>query len=94
MESLGTWNGNTACPPCFFAMIFLDLTQLTLLYSISQFVCFAFVPPHLRIPYVSGVSFLWTTILSVMQSNFDRHRDTLQIQQQPPVVALPSPKEA
>ena len=37
--------------------------------------CFAFVPAHLRIPYVSGVSFLWTTILSVMQSKFDTNRE-------------------
>lgn len=32
MESLGTWNGNTAYLSCFFAMIFLDRTQLTLQY--------------------------------------------------------------
>eukprot|EP01087_Luapelamoeba_hula_P010960 TRINITY_DN2932_c0_g1_i1.p1 TRINITY_DN2932_c0_g1~~TRINITY_DN2932_c0_g1_i1.p1 ORF type:complete len:276 (-),score=67.96 TRINITY_DN2932_c0_g1_i1:10-837(-) len=42
----------------------------------SMFVCFAFVPAHMRIPYVSGVSFFWTTILSVMQSRFDSTRTT------------------
>lgn len=32
-----------------------------------QLVNFAFVPMHFRIPYVAGVSFGWTVILSVMQ---------------------------
>ena len=36
-----------------------------------QFVNFAFVPRHLRIPYVAAVSFGWTVILSVMQGKFD-----------------------
>jgi hypothetical protein len=36
-----------------------------------QFVNFAFVPKHLRIPYVAAVSFGWTVILSVMQGKFD-----------------------
>lgn len=33
----------------------------------AQLVNFAFVPRHLRVPYVAGVSFLWTVVLSVMQ---------------------------
>lgn len=37
----------------------------------AQLVNFAFVPRHLRVPYVAGVSFIWTVILSVMQGKFD-----------------------
>lgn len=47
-----------------------------------QFVNFAFVPRHLRIPYVAAVSFGWTVILSVMQGKFDA-----AIQQRQKVVA-------
>lgn len=36
-----------------------------------QLINFAFVPRHLRVPYVAGVSFGWTMILSVMQGKFD-----------------------
>lgn len=35
----------------------------------AQLVNFAFVPRYLRIPYVAGVSFLWTVVLSCMQGN-------------------------
>jgi len=37
----------------------------------AQLINFAFVPRHLRIPYVAAVSFGWTVILSVMQGKFD-----------------------
>lgn len=37
----------------------------------AQMINFAFVPRHLRIPYVAAVSFGWTVILSVMQGKFD-----------------------
>lgn len=37
----------------------------------AQLVNFAFVPRHLRIPYVAAVSFGWTVILSTMQGSFD-----------------------
>ncbi len=33
----------------------------------AQLINFAFVPRHLRVPYVAAVSFGWTVILSVMQ---------------------------
>ncbi|GBG00328.1 hypothetical protein Rsub_13098 [Raphidocelis subcapitata] len=33
----------------------------------AQLVNFAFVPRHLRIPYVAGVSFAWTVVLSAMR---------------------------
>eukprot|EP00889_Picochlorum_renovo_P005844 jgi/Picre1/32874/NNA_008203.t1 len=36
-----------------------------------QLINFAFVPRHMRVPYVAGVSFGWTMILSVMQGKFD-----------------------
>jgi len=37
-----------------------------------QLINFAFVPRHMRVPYVAGVSFGWTMILSVMQGKFDK----------------------
>lgn len=37
----------------------------------AQIINFAFVPRHLRLPYVAAVSFGWTIILSVMQNKFD-----------------------
>lgn len=37
----------------------------------AQILNFAFVPRHLRLPYVAAVSFGWTIILSVMQGKFD-----------------------
>lgn len=37
----------------------------------AQVINFSVVPMHFRIPYVAGVSFLWTVILSVMQGIFD-----------------------
>jgi len=36
-----------------------------------QLINFAFVPRHMRIPAVAGISFGWTIILSVMQGKFD-----------------------
>ena len=38
----------------------------------ASFVGFKLVPAHLRIPYVSGVSMVWTTIMSIMQGEFRR----------------------
>lgn len=37
----------------------------------AQLVNFAFVPRHMRIPMVAGVSFAWCIILSVMQGKLD-----------------------
>lgn len=39
----------------------------------AQLVNFAFVPRHLRVPYVAAVSFGWTVILSVMQVSPGQH---------------------
>ena len=36
----------------------------------ASFVGFKLIPTHLRIPYVSGVSMIWCTILSIMQGQF------------------------
>lgn len=36
----------------------------------AQLVNFAFVPRHLRIPYVAAVSFGWTVVLSTMQGRY------------------------
>lgn len=38
----------------------------------AQVVNFMFVPSHMTIPFVCGVSFGWTTVLSVMQSAYDQ----------------------
>ena len=40
----------------------------------SQLVNFSVVPRHLRVPFAALVSFGWTTVLSVMQSNFDSEK--------------------
>ncbi|PRW44428.1 peroxisomal membrane family [Chlorella sorokiniana] len=48
-----------------------SLKALWMVWVPAQFVNFAFVPRHLRIPYVAAVSFGWTVILSVMQGKFD-----------------------
>ena len=50
-------------------------TSVKTLWSVwvpLQLINFAFVPRHLRVPYVAGVSFGWTMILSVMQGKFDK----------------------
>ncbi|GBF93159.1 hypothetical protein Rsub_05890 [Raphidocelis subcapitata] len=38
----------------------------------AQLVNFALVPRHLRIPYVAGVSFLWTVVISVMRGALEK----------------------
>ncbi|KAI3428562.1 hypothetical protein D9Q98_007384 [Chlorella vulgaris] len=48
-----------------------SLKALWMVWVPAQLVNFAFVPKHLRIPYVAAVSFGWTVILSVMQGKFD-----------------------
>ena len=40
----------------------------------AQAINFAFVPRHMRIPFVAAVSFGWTVVLSVMQGKFDAAR--------------------
>mmetsp|Transcript_4687 Transcript_4687/g.13011 ORF Transcript_4687/g.13011 Transcript_4687/m.13011 type:complete len:222 (-) Transcript_4687:304-969(-) len=45
----------------------------------AQIVNFSIVPVHFRIPYVAGVSFLWTVILSVMQGVFDSSKEEPQV---------------
>lgn len=39
----------------------------------ASFVGFRFVPTHWRIPYVSAVSMVWTTVFSVLQGRFRSH---------------------
>ena len=41
----------------------------------AQFVNFAFVPRHLRIPYVAAVSFGWTVVLSTMQGRYAKQEE-------------------
>ena len=40
-----------------------------------QLLNFAVVPKHFTIPFVAGVSFGWTVILSCMQAIFDKPKD-------------------
>ncbi|GAB4824103.1 hypothetical protein N2152v2_011149 [Parachlorella kessleri] len=53
------------------AEIWDSLKALWSVWVPAQLVNFAFVPRHLRVPYVAAVSFGWTVILSVMQGKFD-----------------------
>jgi len=46
-----------------------------------QLINFAFVPRHLRVPYVAAVSFGWTIILSVMQGKFDAAKQNAETNQ-------------
>jgi hypothetical protein len=41
----------------------------------AQLVNFAFVPRHLRIPYVAAVSFGWTVVLSTMQGKYSKQEE-------------------
>ena len=46
------------------------LTENWKLWLPAQFVCFRYVQPSLRVPYVACVSFVWTMILSRLQGKF------------------------
>jgi hypothetical protein len=52
--------------------IWTSMKTLWTVWVPLQLINFAFVPRHLRVPYVAGVSFGWTMILSVMQGKFDK----------------------
>jgi len=45
----------------------------------AQLVNFGVVPLHLRIPYVAGVSFAWTVIISVMRGSLDKVEDPAEV---------------
>mmetsp|Transcript_3130 Transcript_3130/g.11145 ORF Transcript_3130/g.11145 Transcript_3130/m.11145 type:complete len:237 (+) Transcript_3130:106-816(+) len=51
-----------------------SVKQLWMIWVPCQIVNFAVVPMHYRIPFVAAVSFVWTTVLSVMQGSFDAKR--------------------
>lgn len=51
-----------------------SVQKLWMIWVPSQIVNFALVPMHYRIPFVAAVSFVWTTVLSVMQGAFDAKR--------------------
>jgi protein Mpv17 len=36
----------------------------------AQTIGFGLIPAHLRVPYVAGVSFIWTSIFSMMQGRY------------------------
>lgn len=44
-----------------------DIAAMWKLWIPAQMVNFMFVPLHLRMPFITGVSFAWTTILSMMR---------------------------
>lgn len=45
----------------------------------AMFVAFKLVPTHLRVPYVSAVSFVWTSIMSAFQGSFESGRQDTQM---------------
>jgi len=48
---------------------------------------FHFVPPHFRIPYVSVVSMVWTTVFSVLQGRFRAEQAAAAAAGKPPAAA-------
>ena len=54
-----------------------DLQALWKIWVPATMVNFAFMPMHLRIPFVAGVSLLWTCILSTMRGGDVGHADEL-----------------
>lgn len=48
-----------------------NLKSLWALWVPAQLINFTFVPVHLRIPFVAGVSFLWCIILSAMRGELN-----------------------
>lgn len=53
------------------AEAFDSLTTLWKIWIPLQLANFAFVPRHLRVPAVAGISFLWTVVFSTMQGKAD-----------------------
>ncbi|GMH39183.1 hypothetical protein BSKO_07081 [Bryopsis sp. KO-2023] len=53
------------------AEAFDSLTTLWKIWIPLQLANFMFVPRHLRVPAVAGISFLWTVVFSTMQGKID-----------------------
>lgn len=51
--------------------LYEDCKSLWSIWIPAQMVNFAFVPRHLRIPFVAGTSMLWTVVLSVKRGALD-----------------------
>merc|ERR1711976_568193 len=68
------------------AEIWESVKALWTVWVPAQFLNFSMVPLHFRIPYVAGVSFLWTVILSVMQGIYDRTKAIEEPKGEPQVV--------
>lgn len=49
-----------------------NLKACWMIWVPAQFVNFTLVPLHLRIPFVAGVSFAWTVVISVMRGTLDK----------------------
>ncbi|KAG2489732.1 hypothetical protein HYH03_011839 [Edaphochlamys debaryana] len=49
-----------------------NLKALWMIWVPAQMVNFTVVPLHLRIPFVAGVSFAWTVVISVMRGAMDK----------------------
>lgn len=58
-ESLGKYKSD----------VWVNLKALWMVWVPAQLVNFSMVPMHLRIPFVAGVSFAWTVILSVLRGD-------------------------
>lgn len=54
-----------------------DLQALWKIWVPATMINFAFMPMHMRIPFVAGVSLLWTMILSTMRGGDVAHADEL-----------------
>jgi hypothetical protein len=54
------------------AELWTNCKALWTIWVPAQLVNFAVVPRHLRIPYVAGVSFIWTVIISLMRGAVER----------------------
>lgn len=48
-----------------------NLTALWTIWVPAQMINFSFVPLHLRVPYVAGVSFLWCIVLSGLRGTME-----------------------
>ncbi|KAG2452896.1 hypothetical protein HYH02_002240 [Chlamydomonas schloesseri] len=60
---------------------------LWMIWVPAQMVNFTVVPLHLRIPFVAGVSFAWTVVISVMRGAMDKHPPTKEEAAAPSMVS-------
>jgi len=49
-----------------------DMTNCWKLWIPAQFINFWLVPTHIRVPYVAGISFVWTLVLSALRGDMKK----------------------